>query len=214
MIAPDEIDQLGEGIEGFHLPQNIAPGEVLVRHPDKRGYIQVTEAENEYLRASVDDVCLAAQWLGAKKVKYQRCEVNEYRRIINAGGSIGYDAIGIGINIGRDETQRWLNSYCLTREYDNQQNFTMEQFNSAMSMATERGLLASGEIQGLFSARNPDAGNLLARQTVNIEIASSLNSVLDVAFTLEYLPFINLSANIRTAIEKKMELKVHWEIEF
>ena len=101
----------------------------------------------------------------------------------------------------------------MTREFPKQE-FTIDQFNNAKLVAEERGLLMSRDIRSLIDARDPELGAPMSRQTINVEISSSLNKAMDIAFTLNTVPFFNLNSNTKIATEKKYELNIEWDITF
>ena len=208
-----DIQRLGNERNNFCLPNDLTPGEVLIRHPYNQGYIQATDAENEYVNAAAEGVLLIARCLGASEISYKKCEITEYEREINSDNSIRYKAVDGNLNINTSLKQSISNKYSMTRKFTKQE-FTKEQFNKAKSIAEERGLLMSNEIRSLLDARNPELGSVMTSQTVNIEIASSLNKAMDIAFTLNAVPLFNLNLNARVATKRKIVVNTEWNIIF
>lgn len=212
-MEADKIRELGNGKEFFDLPYDLTPGEVLIRHPYNQGYILATEAEEEYLKASRDGIFLIAGCLGATKIVYKKCNIAEYIREVDSNNNIKFKVVKMNLNVKESKEQKLLNRIYMTREFP-KQDFTSEQFDKAKKIAQERGLLMSREIKSLLDARDPNLGSLMSRQTVIVEISSSLNKVLDIAFTLNVVPIFNLSSNTRIATQKKLDLSIEWDIEF
>ena len=65
-----DIQRLGNERNNFCLPYDLTPGEVLIRHPYNQGYIQATDAENEYVNDAAEGVLLIARCLGASEISF------------------------------------------------------------------------------------------------------------------------------------------------
>lgn len=213
VLEPRHIQALCEGRNNFYLPYDLTPGEVLVRHPYNQGYIQASDAEEEYLTAAAEGVFLIARCLGATKIAYKKCNKAEFEREINSDNSLRYKVVDAKLNINTSLEEKLLNKYSMTREFPKQE-FTKTQFEKAKSIAEERGLLMSSDIRSLLDARDPELGSPMTRQTVNVEISSSLNKAMDIAFTLNTVPFFNLNSNTKLATKRKLVLEIEWEIIF
>ena len=213
VLEPDRIKELEKGKKHFYLPYDLTPGEILVRHPYNQGYITATDAEDEYLMASAEGIFLVARCLGATKITYKKCSIAEYRREVDSDNHLRYKGTGIRLDVKNTLGQNLLNKITMTREFP-KQVFTVEQFNNAKLLAEERGLIMSRDIRSLLDARDPELGAPMSRQTINVEISSSLNKVMDIAFTLNTVPFFNINSNTRIATEKKYELNIEWDIIF
>lgn len=213
ILEPSQIRTLAEGKKHFYLPYDLTPGEVLIRHPYNQGYILATDAEEEYLTASAEGILLIARCLGATKIVYKKSNIAEFTREIDSNNSLKYKAVEMNLNIKQAKEQKLLNRISVTREFP-MQKFTAEQFAKAKSIAEERGLMMSRDIRSLLDARDPDLGSPMTNQIVNVEISSSLNKVLDIAFTLNAVPLFHLNSNTRIATQKKLELNIEWDICF
>lgn len=213
VMEPDEISKLGRGNTHFYLPYDLTPGEVLIRHPYNQGYILATDAEEEYLTASAEGIFLIARCLGATKIIYKKCNIAEYSREIDSDNSLRYKVVDANLNVKETKESTFLNRIMMTREFPRQE-FTAEQFAKAKKVAEDRGLMLSRDIRSLLDACDPEYGKPMTRQTVNVEISSSLNKALDIAFTLNAVPLFSLNSNTRIATKKKLQIKVEWEIIF
>jgi len=213
VLEPDRIKELEKGKKHFYLPYDLTPGEILVRHPYNQGYITATDAEDEYLMASAEGIFLVARCLGATKITYKKCSIAEYRREVDSDNNLKYKVVDISLNVKNTLEQKLLNKITMTREFPKQE-FKIEQFNKAKLVAEERGLIMSRDIRSLLDARDPELGAPMSRQTINVEISSSLNKAMDIAFTLNTVPFFNLNSNTKIATEKKYELNIEWDIIF
>lgn len=213
VLEPSQIKALGEGTSPFVLPYDLTSGEILVRHPYLQGYILATDAEDKYLTASADGIFLIARCLGATKISYKRCNIAEFRREVDNNNNLTYKAVDVNLAVKHSMEQKLSNKISMTQEFPKQE-FSTEQFNKAKSIAEERGLIMSETIRSLLDARDPNLGTPMIRQTINAEISSSLNKVMDIAFTLNTVPFFNLNSNTRIATQKKLELNIEWEILF
>ncbi len=213
VLEPSQIHALGEGQSNFNLPYDLTPGEVLIRHPYNQGYIQATDAEDEYLKAAAEGIFLIARCLGATKITYKKCNIAEFKREIDSNNSLKYKAIDANLSLKTSQEQKLLNKISMTREFP-KQKYTIEQFNNAKSIAEERGLMMSSDIRSLIDARDPSLGAPMTRQTVNVEISSALNKAMDIAFTLNTVSFFKLNSDTKITTQKKLELNVEWEIIF
>lgn len=213
VLEASQIQQLEEGKKHFHLPYDLTPGEVLVRHPYNQGYILSTDAEDEYLTASAEGIFLIARCLCATKIAYKKCNIAEFKREIDSDNSLKYKVVDLNLNVKNSLEQKLMNKITMTREFPKQE-FTIEQFNKAKAIAEERGLMMSKDIRSLLDARDPNLGAPMTRQTVNVEVSSSLNKVMDIAFSLNVVPFFKLNSNTKIATEKKLELNIEWDIVF
>lgn len=213
VLEPHKILELGEGNEHFLLPYDLTPGEVLIRHPFNQGYILATDAEVDYYKATAEGIFLIARCLGATKITYKKCNIKQFKREIDSNNSLNYKVVDLDVNVKNSKEEKLRDRITMTREFDKQE-FTKEQFEKAKSFAFERGLLMSQDIRSLLDARDPDLGAPMTRQTVNVEISSSLNKALDIAFSLNTVPFFHLDSNTRIATETKWVLNVEWEIVF
>ena len=216
VLEPSKIQELGEGNKHFRLPYDLTPGEVLIRDPYNQGYILATEAEEDYLKAAAEGIFLIARCLGATKITYKKCNIKQFKRVIDSNNGLRYKVVDLKLDVKESKEEELKNNVLMTREFpkENNQAFTQEQFEKAMSVATERGLLMSRDIRSLLDARNPDLGTPMTRQTVNVEISSSLNKALDIAFSLNTVPFFHLDSNTKIATETKLVLNIEWEIVF
>lgn len=212
-MEAEEIPKLGLGIQHFYLPYDITPGDILIRHPYNQGYILATDAEEEYLKASEEGISLMARCLGATKIIYKKCNIAEFTREIDTNNGLKFKPVKTDINGKEINEQKLLNRINMVREFP-QQEFTSIQFQKAKYIAEERGLLLSSDIRSLLDARDPELGMPMTRQTLNIEIFSSLNKALDIAFTLNNFPLFKLNSNTRFATTKKLEINIEWEIIF
>lgn len=213
VLNPEDIYLLGKGNENFYLPYDLTPGEVLVRHPYNQGYIQAADAEEEYLQASAEGMFLIARCLGATKIIYKKSNIAEYKREIDSNNCITYKVVDINLDFKNFTEEKFCNKINMTREFSKQE-FTQEQFEKAKSIAKERGFFMSSKIRSLIEARDPEICPPLLRQETEVEISSSLNKVLDIAFSLNTVPFFKLDSNTKIATQKKIVLSVKWEILF
>lgn len=213
VLEARQIRELANDNKHFYLPYDLTPGEILVRHPYNQGYILATDAEEEYIKASAEGIFLIAQCLGATKIEYKKSNIAEYKREIGSGNTIEYKTIDTNVNVKSSTDEKLLNIIKIKREFAKQE-FTKAQFKKAVSIAEERGLLHSSDIRSLIDARDPDHGTTMLRQTIKMEVSSSLNKALDVAFTLNIVPFFKIGSNTKIATQKKLDLCVEWEIEF
>lgn len=216
VLEPHKIQELGEGNEHFFLPYDLTPGEVLIRHPYNQGYILATKAEGEYIAATAEGIFLIARCLGATKITYKKCDIKQFKREIDSHNSLKYKVVDLDVDVKKSKEEELKNKISMTREFpkDDKQGLTKEQFEKAKSIASERGLRMSQDIRSLLDARDPDLGAPMTRQTVNVEIFSSLNDALDIAFSLNTVPFFHLDSNTKIATETKTVLSIEWEIVF
>ncbi len=212
-MEPESILKLGEGEEHFYLPYDLNPCEILIRHPYNQGYILATDAEEEYLTASAEGIFLVARCLGATKIVYKKCEIKEFTREIDSNNGLIYKEVKLNLNVKKSKEEKIRNSLQMTREFPKQE-FTSEMFEKAKSIAQKRGLLMSRDIRGLLDARDPTLGPPMTHQALNVEIFSSLNKALDIAFSINCVPLFNLSSNTRIATKKKLKLNIEWDIIF
>ena len=213
VMEPKEISKLKQGNKHFYLPYDLTPGEILIRHPYNQGYILAKDAEEEYLTESAEGIFLVARCLGATKILYKKCNIAEYTREIDSKNGLKYKVVEVNLNVKETKVQKLLNRIQMTREFPKQE-FTLEMFENAKSIAQERGLLMSRDIRSLLDARDPRLGAPMTRQTINVEISSSLNKALDIAFTISCTPIFNISSDTRIATQKKLELNIEWDIIF
>lgn len=212
----DEILGLGESNPSISLPYDLTPGEVLVRHPYNQGYMLLTEAEEKYFKASVDGIFLIARCLGATEIVYNKHTEINYLRQLNSKNEMRYKLIEGGLDVKYSGSQALIDKMEMVQKYP-QQELTMEQFNKALSVAKERGLLLSknsDDIQRLLDARNPEYGSLMTYQHISVEVLSSLNNLLDIAFTLSTVPFFKLKSETKHVTEIRKHLKIDWKISF
>lgn len=205
--------KIRERYQDVQLPVDIVPGEMLIRDPYCGGYIQAVNAEEEYIQAMNDGVFLIAQLLGATKITYKGGKVNVFKREIGNDNRVEYKAIEVGIGVKVSKDDKLCNKMQMTREFSPQE-YTLAQFEKAMDIAEKRGLLNSRDIRSLLDARNPNFGNLMSRQTVEVEMSSSLNKVMDIAFTVKSAPFLDVSSSTHIAIERRIEIRREWDIIF
>lgn len=213
VLEPSQIQTLAEDKKHYSLPYDLTPGEVLIRHPYNQGYILATDAEEEYLKASAEGIFFIARCLGATKIVYKKSNIAEFTREIDSNNRLKYKAVEMNLKVKQEKEQKFLNRINVTREFPKQE-FTAEQFAKAKSIAEERGLMVSPDIRSLLDARDPNLGLPMTRQTINVEISSSLNKALDIAFSLNVVPLFNLNSDTRIATQKKLELSIEWDIIF
>ena len=216
VLEPSKIQELGTGNKHFILPYDLTPGEVLIRDPYNQGYILATDAEEEYLKAAAEGIFLIARCLGATKITYKKCNIKQFKREIDSKNKLNYKVVDLKLDVKKSKEEELKNEISMSREFPkgDKQEFTKEQFEKAQSIAAERGLLLSRDIRSLLDARDPDLGAPMTRQTVNVEISSSLNKALDIAFSLNTVPFFHLDSNTKIATETKLVLNIEWEIIF
>lgn len=209
----EEIRNLGEGKKHFYLPYDLNPGEVLIRHPYNQGYLPISEAEDQYLKENAEGIFTMARCLGATKIIYKRCNIAEFKREIDNKNGLNYKEVEVKLNVKNSMEQALLHKITMTRDYPSQ-DFTQDHFEKAKQVAEERGLLFSSDIRSLLDNRDPSLGKPMTHQTVNVEISSSLNKTLDVAFSLNTVPFFSLDSNTKIKTQKKVVLNVEWDIYF
>lgn len=213
VLEPSQIQSLGEGRNYFYLPYDLTPGDVLIRHPYNQGYILATDAEDEYLTAAAEGIFLIARCLGATKITYKKCNIAEFKREVDSNNNMKYKTVDINLTVKNSLEQKLLNKISMTQEFPKQE-FSIEQFNKAKSVAEERGLMMSRDVRSLFDARDPNIGAPMSRQTINVEISSSLNKAMEIAFSLNTASIFSLNSNTKIATQKKLVLNIEWEIIF
>lgn len=195
------------------IPYDLAPGEVLIRHPYHQGYIKASDAEETYLSESTNGIFLIARALGATKISYKNSNIAESKREITNNNDVKYKVVEANLGIQQSVNQKL--AYSITKEQViEREPFNKEKFNKAVIIARERGLLSSRDIKDLIDSRNPEIGVPISQQYVKVEISSSLNTLLDIAFTVNVVPFFHLNSNTKVATEKKLDMVVEWEIIF
>ena len=207
------INQLAVGNKHFSLPSDLTPGEVLIRHPYYHCYLKATEAEDKLLSDSAESIFLIARALGATKIEYQDNYFSLSKRTIDTENKGKYKVVEVNIDVQNSKEQKMLRKIKKTRIIP-KIDFTEETFENAKKIAEERGLMASQEISSLLDARNPRLGAPIARQTVIVDMLSSLDETLDIAFTLNVVPVFNLSSKTKIATENKTMLSIVWDIIF
>lgn len=213
VMDSNQIRKLGEGKKYFYLPYDLMPNEVLIRHPYHQGYIPVLDAEEQYLQETAEGILLMARCLGAKEIIYKKCNIKEFKRELDSNNNLKYKAVDLNVNVKSSIEEELKHNVELTRTFP-ASNFTESDFEKAKKIAEDRGLLISSDIRSLIDARDPYFGMPMSKQKLSVEITSSLNKALDIAFTLNTVPFFNLSSNTRVATQKKIVLKVEWLIIF
>ena len=213
VLLEEDVRKLGQGNENFLLPYDLNPGDVLIRHPYNQGYVLATDAEDEYLKDVAEGIFLISRCLGASKITYKKCDIAESKREFQSNNDVSYKVVNLEAEVKKSEEQKLLNKIVMTREFLKQE-FTQEQFDKAKSIAEERGLLVSKDIRSLLDARDPKFGAPMTQQTVKVEISSSLNKMLDIAFTLNVGSIFKLGSNTKIATEKKLDLCIEWDIKF
>lgn len=214
VMAYDDIRELGKGKDNFFLPDNFTSGDVLIRHPYNQGYILVTDdTEIEYMKASADGIFLIARCLGATKICYKKSDIAEYHRELDSNNSVKYKVVDLSLNVKKSTEQKLINRIKKEQEFEKYE-YTIAQWEKARLIAQARGLLVSQDIRSLFDARNPNLGALMKRETVNVEMSSSLNQVLDIAFTINAVPLFNMNSNTKIVTERKRDVTIEWDIIF
>lgn len=213
VMESEEILRLGQGNEHFYLPYDLNPGDVLIRHPYNQGYILATEAEEVYLKESAEGIFSIARCLGATKISYKRIDIKEFTREVDTSNGIKYKAVDVNVKVKQEKEQKLLHKIAMTREFPKQE-FTTKQFAKAKEIAHDRGFDSSPEIRSLLEARDPELGQPMTLQTVNVVMSSTLNKVLDIAFSLNVANIFNLNSNTRVATSKKVDVEIEWDIQF
>ncbi len=213
VMDANDVRRLGEGKKHFYLPYDLTPNDVLIRHPYHQGYIPISDAEEQYLQESAEGIFLMARCLGAKEIVYKKSNIKEFIRELDCNNNLKYKVVDLNVNV-KNSIEEELKHYVeLSRSFP-ASNFTDSDFEKAKKIAEERGLLISSDIRSLIDARNPYFGKPMSHQKLSVEISSSLNKALDIAFTLNTVPFFNLSSDTRVRTQKKLVLRVEWDILF
>lgn len=213
VMTADSIRELAQYYSNFTIPYDLKPNDVLIRHPYNQGYILATDAEEEFLKASAEGIFLIARCLGATKIEYNKCNLEESIREIDSNNNIKVKVVDLGVDVKSKKIEKLRNKIEMTREFPKQE-FTEERFKKAQLIAQERGLLMSSDIRSLLDARDPSLGEPMTHQTLKYELSSSLNRVMDIAFTLTVAPEFKLSSTTKIATQKRLELNVEWDISF
>lgn len=213
VLTAEEIYELGQDIPHFQLPYDLNSGDVLVRHPYNQGYLLVTDAEQEFIKASVDGIFLIAKSLCAKKVVYNDCKICESSREVNQKNELEYKVVEVSAAVD-DQRKEYFLSKIIRECKFTKQELTIEQYEKAIDFAKERGLWENKDIQFLFDMRNPQQGSQMTHHKVQIEVFSSLNSALDIAFTLNVAELFKIDNNTKIVTEKKLEHTIIWDIYF
>lgn len=134
-------------------------------------------------------------------------------KVGQAHSNLQFKVVQNNLKVKKQELKRTLVEISKKQEYEKQE-FTKEQFNKAKEIANERGLLMSPDIRNLIDSRDPDLGAPMKRQSIDVEMCSSLNRILDMACTLNAFPLFKLDSNTRTATQIKYDINIKWRITF
>lgn len=208
------LRELAKNKGPYFLPYDLTPGEALVRHPYNQGYLLLRDdAKEKYITETAEGMFLVARCLGATRIEYKKCDIAEYKREIDSKNGLKYKSVNVGLDVKHSLEEKYLRRIKMMREFPKQE-FTQANFEMAKQIAEERGLFWSADIRSLIDARDPRLGAPMTRQTVSLEVSSSLNQALDVAFSLRAVPFFKLSSSTKIMTEQKTDMKVEWDIQF
>jgi len=209
VLDPDKIRRKYKEV---HLPKDIIPGEILIRDPFCKGYIRASNAEMEYIRLESRGIFLIAQMLGATDVKFEIEKIDSFEREITNKGEVKIKAIKSDIQSRHSEKEALHNKII---EYQSfyPQDFSQSSYEKAMSVASERGYLASDNIRSLLDARNPEIP-LMKQHTLTMEMTSEVNKAMDIAFSVSSAPFLKLNNDTHIATKTRRTVIIKWFINF
>lgn len=207
------INQLAVGNKHFSLPSDLTPGEVLIRHPYYHCYLKATEAEDKLLSDSAESIFLIARALGATKIEYKIEHFTLNKRTIDTKNKGKYKIVEADLDVKHTKEQEIRSKIVMTRIIP-KIDFSEETLKKAKKIAEERGLMASSGIRSLLDARDPRFGAPTSRYTVIVDMLSSLDETLDIAFTLNAVSVFNLSSKTKIATENKTMLRIKCDIIF
>lgn len=213
VLTEESIRELARGRNHFDLPYDINPGDVLFRHPYNNGYLESSDVQEEYLAATAEGIFLIARCLGATKIIYKKNNTRIFERQLNSKNQVEYKVVKVNADINTTVGENFAHYIQIRREFPSQP-FTMKQFEKAKLVAEERGLLMNKDIRSLIDSRDPNLGAPMKKEIISVEITSSLNKTLDIAFSLNVLPAFKLDSKIEKTTKQRIELKIDWEIEF
>ncbi len=191
----------------------VTEGMVLSMHPYKENcYIDINMTEDQLIREKLDCIACIAKYLGVRRFSAYAEFLEESKRELNADGAIAYKVVESEISYKQEMKERYARDYRRTEEFKGY--FSRESYAKAKEEIDRNRLNSNSEIMYLLKQRDPDDENQLEKQAVRIELTNELNSLTEIAFSLNVMPVFSLKARYQETISKRKKVILKTILEF
>lgn len=211
----DEIRHLYNGLESLVInPLSSDQNIILIKHPFKpdtycelKDDIDLDFIDDKF--TMIENICAN---LGAKKCSFKYVKAKSHIRKQEL--QVGFNFKLLFTKILGDRKRIRKKTKDLNFDMAFNPNFNEDSYNKAVESAEKNNLRNDNVVISLLNQRKPSAP-VLQKYDKDVIVNESINELLDVAFTLSGIPYLNsLNLECINKMQYKEEIKVHIHIEF
>lgn len=223
LISLDDLNAIKEKGD-YLLPMNVSLGDVLLRHPSvPNKYIHVNQMEYEYLKekAFATDQILCK--LGCKKYDFDLDITEESNSSLKADGSIANTAkffFNIKGSYKKELKESYKQKLQLKSTYESgvescDKETIQKDYEKAIEIAKEYGLLEDSEIKTMIENRNPNGSNRQKTFHIHEDHSDVINKQIDFALKLDALKgLVKINGAITEVFHKRHRVILKFDVEF
>ena len=189
VLSIDEFSNwLKDGNHDTLVPRHCQRGDVLVEHPYRKGsYIRIDEIEDMFFKAKGFIVSDIARLLGCKEFDWNIEVGSVHERVTSAEGEVTYKAVAEFKGEMKHTYEEEVKSK-LSLNQTMSGGITQDSYERAKEKAEEYNLWGDDQIRSLIEGRNPNEQQITSR-TIRVELSKETNDAMDIAFSINVLPF-------------------------
>lgn len=185
-------------------------------HPYKKNeYVHESFGELYFLEEKLNLYRRVGALLGAKSIS-TKLDLTESKKIeIDVEGNLKVKVLKADVNVNSKEISKYQQSLEISEQYNLEQNFNLnDNIDKLRLMIDNLNLYHELGIISLIDARDSrDSGTSLSKRTVNSEISSEYNNLLEISAQLSS-PVFSVGVNFKRSLETLNKLNVEIIYEF
>lgn len=201
-----------EGVQFDNAGAIITEGTVFGLHPYRENcYVNLALPEEELLDAKVDLLAQFYKYLGVRSIHFEAEFSEEEKREFSADGSVKYKVVEAKAEYKNTQENKMKKRFSRNETYEGE--FSDETYRKAQNMYKQIGF--NRHLQYLLKQRNPEDGNKIKSQEIEVELTSELNELTEAAFSLTAFGGVfSLKGNFMEKVSTKKTIKLKTKIEF
>lgn len=192
-------------------------GSVYYKHPSKPNcYVDSSLDEYFFMKEKMEVYGKVAQLLGATRFEATVVLDSMEKIKFGADGDIKYEVVEMNASIKETETNKIIQKLQLKRDIEIQPDFDKQlSYNKAIDFINSRNFSSDPSLKGLLESRDPSGGSLNGGQSLNSELTSEYNNLLEFSAGLNVMSGVfNLNMNFSKKFESIKKVNLDMTIYF
>ena len=203
IVCMEDIQKMKDDGWTFKTNMPLCEGMILALHPFiNKCYIDINSAEDEIIKDKLDSLGKVSKLLGVKEFEAKASFINKIHLELDSSLKIKYKVVELDASYRKEEEEKYAKTYSRKESFSGE--FTQMGYEKAKQLIKKYKL---NDLDYIVEQRNPEDGNKLTAQEIEVQLTKELNSLTECAFSLNILKSVfALNANVKQTISTQKNI--------